>query len=422
MSFKSKIILFTSLILIFVSISRVEHAREITIIEPTTKPNPFLADLSSSFNEYMNEKVGKINVPGAAVCIVKDNQIILLEGYGYKDINTHDSVGIHTVFRLGSVSKSLTSTLAGMLVEDKIISWDDPIQSILPEFNLQLESTTESLTVKHVLSHTTGLIRHAYTNLIEEGKSLDDMLLALSDVHLIGPVGMHYSYQNVAYSVIEKVMAESTGKSFEQLLDEQLFLQMNMKNSSASYEGIVSNIDHASPHYYSRGALRKSKVSKKYYNAAPAGGINSSISDMANLMMGLTGNKPWAIKSETLDSLYAPQIRTYIKYKYFSSWPKMKKAHYGMGFRVLEYDDKNVIYHGGYVNGYRSGIALIPEDNIGICILTNYPGNLAHTGIRDFLNMYLENSEMIDSWQEKSDLLVEDLQPTIKFPEELIYP
>ena len=235
MSLKSKIILFTSLILIFISISRVEHAREITIIEPASIPNPFLLSLSASFDEYMNEKVSKINVPGAAVCIVKDNKIILLEGYGYRDINTRDSVGINTIFRLGSVSKSLTSTLAGMLVEDDIISWDDPIKSILPDFNLQSQSTSESLTVKHVLSHTTGLIRHAYTNLIEEGKSLDDMMLALSDVHLIGPVGVHYSYQNVAYSIIEKVMAASTGKSFEQLLDEKLFLLMNMKNSSASY-------------------------------------------------------------------------------------------------------------------------------------------------------------------------------------------
>lgn len=130
-------------------------------------------------------------------------------------------------------------------------------------------------------------------------------------------------------------------------------------------------------------------------------------------MIAITGQKPWLIDRNTLNDLYTPMVRTHIKYQYFGGWPKVKRSYYGLGFRILNYGDKTVVYHGGYVNGYRAGMAIIPEDNIGICILTNYSGNLANRGIRDFMDLYLKFEEHI---KEYDNMLMAEFSEPDQFP------
>lgn len=378
-----------------------------------TQINPFVNELVMEYDQYLRNQMESKYVPGAAVCIIKDDRIIHMEGYGIKDITTMDSVGIHTVFRLGSVSKSIAATFAGMLMEDQLIDWDNPVNMYIPELKLKSESSTNSLQIKHILSHTTGLIRHTYTNYIEEGKQLDEMIPALGSVNLIGPPGKIYSYQNLAYGMIQPIVEAVTGMDYETALKEKMFKPMNMKNASASYEAIAEDPDVAYPHYYHGGRLKKSIITHKYYNAIAAGGINASIWDMANFMIAITGQKPWLIDRNTLNDLYTPMVRTHIKYQYFGGWPKVKRSYYGLGFRILNYGDKTVVYHGGYVNGYRAGMAIIPEDNIGICILTNYSGNLANRGIRDFMDLYLKFEEHI---KEYDNMLMAEFSEPDQFP------
>jgi beta-lactamase class C len=225
------------------------------------------------------------------------------------------------------------------------------------------------------------------------------MIPALSTVNLISSPGRVYSYQNLAFGLIEPITETVTGMEYETVLQERLFKPLNMKDASASFESIINNSDVAYPHHYYKGKLRKARITRKYYNAAPAGGINASVWDMANFMISITGHKPWVIEEATLEELYRPKIRTYIKYKYFGGWPKMRHSYYGLGFRILDYANKKVVYHGGYVNGYKTGMAIIPEDNIGICILTNYSGSLATKGIRDFIDMYIKYEKYIDDYE-----------------------
>ncbi len=399
MRLKRKHIVFFGLTLLFVGLSDIKQASETALTTPDPQINPIVKALALEYDQYIQEKMLNRHIPGAAICIVKDDKIVYLKGYGIKDITTSDSVGIHTVFRLGSVSKSIAATLTGILVQDSLINWDNTVKSYLPDFRLKTEASTNELNIKHVLSHTTGLIRHSYTNYIEDGKSLEEMIPELSNVNLIGPPGSVYSYQNLAYSLIDPIIETSTGMDYETTLEEKLFKPLNMKNSSASYESIINNPDIAYPHHYYKGGLRKSRITKKYYNAAPAGGVNASIWDMANFLIAINGQKSWVIEQSTLDELFAPQVNTYIKYQYFGGWPKMRKSYYGLGFRILDYGNKKVVYHGGYVNGYKSGMAILPEENIGICILTNYSGNLASRGIRDFIDMYMNYEQYIKDYE-----------------------
>jgi beta-lactamase class C len=120
-------------------------------------PNPYVQRLLHEFEGKMVELLNQTKTPGLAIAIVQDSSILLLKGYGLREVGTQDSVDVHTVFRLASVSKCFAPMLTGLLVEDGLLHWDDRVVQYLPDFKLKSELNTDSLRLTHVLSHTTGL-------------------------------------------------------------------------------------------------------------------------------------------------------------------------------------------------------------------------------------------------------------------------
>src|SRR5579859_3637766 len=132
-------------------------------VEPFRERNPFVGKALKEFEGFIKTALANRQAPGAAVAIVRDTNIIFLKGYGLRDATKPDSVDTRTVFRLGSVSKSVTATLAAVLVNDNVIRWDDRVTKYLPDFRLKSMEATNKLTLRHLLSHTIGLPYHAYT-------------------------------------------------------------------------------------------------------------------------------------------------------------------------------------------------------------------------------------------------------------------
>ncbi len=164
------------------------------IFTASPDPNPYMQEVASAYGDFIENAIKKGMAPGAAVAIVRDTSIIFLKGFGLKQTGTTDSIDVNTVFRLGSVSKSITSVLAGALVSHQLINWDDPIIKYFPEFELKSKEYTQQLTIRNVLSQTTGLPYHAFTNMIEEHLPLDTLLKYLREVDVTEP-GKIYSYQ-----------------------------------------------------------------------------------------------------------------------------------------------------------------------------------------------------------------------------------
>ena len=361
--------------------------------------NPYVAALLKDYEASVNELMKYSGIPGAAIAIVKDSSIIYLKGFGVKMIGKKDSVDYNTVFRIGSVSKCFASVLTGILVQDGILSWNDPIIHHLPDFALKSEEHTELLTVKHVLSHTTGLPYHTFTTAVEDGTDLHTMIKKLRDIKLFGKPGEIYSYQNVAYSVIDEVMHAATDKTYQDLIQEKIFHPLHMKNASVTYDGIIQNGNIAQPHLMRRRTWYPIPVSDKYYNVAPAGGVNASALDMAHWMTALLGNRQDVIKSKTLQEIFKPLVSANSKNRSYRMIGALKGTYYGLGWRILHFPHDTLVYHGGYVNGFRSEVAIHTQDKIAICILSNAPGDVADKGIPLFFQLYNERKDVIKNWE-----------------------
>jgi beta-lactamase class C len=251
--------------------------------------------------------------------------------------------------------------------------------------------------------------------MVEEGIDINTLLCKLSEVDLSTKVGEAYSYQNVAYSLIGEVMKSATGKSYEELMIEKVFDPLHMKTASMNYNAIMGNTNIAKPHKRVRGGKWvPAKITNTYYNVAPAGGINASISDMGNWLMALLGDKQNVITDATLDQMFTPYVKARSKNRNYGRKNHLSDSYYAMGWRVLHYPNDTLIYHGGYVNGYRSEVAINRKEKIGICILANAPGDLADKGIPMFFNMYFEKRDDIKIWFDESNRIKRNTFASIK--------
>lgn len=356
---------------------------EVPLIDDSTAI--FLNQFSSKIEDGMKQR----GIPGGAVVITRGSNVIYQKGLGVKVNRTTDSVDVNTVFRLGSISKGFASILAGTLVEDDLLEWDDPVTDHLPDFELSDTDQTKRVQLNHLLSHTSGLPRHAYTNLVEDGLSLNRIIPRLKQVDLISEEGTQLAYQNAAYAVIEKVIEAYSDTTFGGELKNRLFDPLGMENASTTHNELTESDNKAMPHLFRsrRSGLLPTSITKKYYNAISAGGINASIADMGNWMLMLTGNNPEVITEETLDQIFEP-MATINNRRFSRHWDNVNKSFYGLGWRILNNGDQKVIYHGGYVNGYRSEIAFDKENKIGICILFNSPSSYALQVIPEFFNEF----------------------------------
>jgi len=354
------------------------------------KVDPVLDILLERYESHFKEHLQQSKVPGAALVIVKDTAIVYARGFGYRAEDSNRKVNENTVFRIGSLSKSFAAVLTAILVEEQKLGWNDKVIDYLPDFSLQSIAQTQRIRLWHLLSHTTGLPSHAYTILLDKGIDRNRINEEFSKVALIGKEGITFAYQNVAYALIEDVIQESTGATFESLLREKVFLPLRMYHSSSSYEAIMNQPNKAFPHMFNYRTKQWNKIdiSDRYYDAVAAGGINASVMDMGRYLKLLMGAYPDILSDYTRHILFNPIISTNSERNYYDYWKSVDASYYALGFRVHIYDSDTIIHHGGYVNGYRSELVILPTEKLAMCALFNASSNFASRCVPDFVDLY----------------------------------
>lgn len=314
---------------------------------------------------------------GAGVSVVIDGQIIYEKTFGYSDFQRKIPLEVNSVFRIGSLSKTFTGVLAGILEQDCKISFEDHVKRYIPEFELQNDSFTQQLKLSHLLSHSSGLPYHSYTNLVEAALPIKKIIPYFKDITTLEVPGVQYSYQNAAFALSGEMMSRATGRKISDLFKEELFKPLNMTNTSVDYSSISIRNSTAYPHVKSGDGWSVRKLNKKYYNSIPAGGINISTGDISKFLKLLLGQNPSLISKETLAHITKPYIKTNVTYRYYTKWPMFSDSYYGLGWRIHTFQNETsatmdtLYHHGGMVNGYRSEIAFDPKEEFAICVMFN---------------------------------------------------
>ncbi len=341
----------------------------------------------SEFQQTVEKKIVPY-APGVALAVIADGHVRVLSTYGVKRARSSDLVNTDTLFRLASVSKSFGATAAALLVRDGLVTWDSPITGLLPQVEFSNPRYGEQLTVKNIMSQSTGLPTQTNSNFIEEGQSFDEVVRRLRNVSFICPPGKCYNYQNVTYSLIAPIIQKKTGKTYEQYVTERIFNPLGMHTASFGVAGFKANNNYASPHVGTRKGWAATDVNENYYRFAPAAGINASINDMTRWVLAQLGHNPEVLPPMLLNTVQAKVTRNTPAQNHYGSREGVTDSHYGLGWRVFDYrGDKNFVHHGGGVQGFRSEVVFNRELQIGMVVLTN-TGHLAGDIIFDFLDAY----------------------------------
>lgn len=339
----------------------------------------------------VKSEVTKQGVPGGAYVVVKGNKISALETFGHVDKSNSAKVDADTVFRLASVSKTFAGTIATMLAQEQKLNLSAPVTKYVPKFTLAKKGAADRIQLKHLLSHSSGLMPNAYDNLLHENWSMDKIIGRFDRVKPICKPEKCYGYQNVAFSFIEHAIEASQPKAYPLLLNDRVFKPLDMKRASVGIDVFRQDKNTAKPHLLikktrtskkdSKGNRiyryhwRQSKVTPDFYKVAPAAGVNASINDMAKWLMANMGHKPEVLSDELLKELTTARTKTKkdLRRKH---WRKhLTDAHYGYGWRVYQFKNKPLIYHSGWVAGFVAEVSYSPHLDMGFALLLNAESN-----------------------------------------------
>jgi len=339
------------------------------------------------YEVFFRDLISERDYPAAAFAIVSRDEILHIVATGHTTAARTHPIDTRTAFRLASVSKTFAAEIVGLLVEDGTLNWNDPVTRYVPEF--RIDGDTSQIRIHHLLGQSTGLMPHAYDNLLEHGKNMDTIWRKMSDLSYICEPGKCYGYQNSVFALVDPLVKQATSESYAKQIEKRIFKPLKMETASVGYEAFVSNPNHAEPHTRSRGRWKTIPVQKNYYRAAPAAGVNASILDMSKWLQAQLGSQPDILSASMVQNLQKPRVKTH-RELYRKQWKTMlSDAHYGLGWRIYQLGDEQVIYHGGWVSGFRADIAFSPRRDIGIVVLINAESSGINTLTTRFWQMTL---------------------------------
>jgi len=306
-----------------------------------------------------------LHVPGMAIAVVKDDEVILAHGFGVDNVETNTPVQPDTIFAIGSSTKAFTSTLVGMLVDEGKMDWDDPVSDYLPYFHLNVESTYEKaeVTLRDALSHRSGFTRMGL--LFASGQiPREEVLLDATKAEPYAPLGEKFYYSNVVYMSAGIAAGKVADTDWDTLVRERIFEPLGMDSSTTSVTDAEKDPRLALGYLWDEDLQAyEHKPMRNVDNIGPSGSINSNVLDMAQWLRFLLGRGEYEgnrlISEAKLNETWVTNINI------------TDTVGYGMGWMIREWEGQRVIEHGGNVDGFSAQVALLPESNLGFVLLTN---------------------------------------------------
>jgi len=358
MSIKKK--RFFSFILFFTFIGILNFSAELPI-----------KDLDQSIEKALKDW----NIAGLAIAVVKDGQVVHLQGYGYKNVVDKTSVDENTIFGIGSTSKAFGAATIGVLVHEGKLNWDDKVIDHLPDFQLADPYVTRELTVRDLLCHRSGVETN---DAIWFGSvTRDDIVYKARFLKQAASLRSRFDYHNIMILTAGQVVASVTGKPWDDIVREKIFQPLGMSRTCTSINDFDNYTNVSTPHIPKDEKL----VPVAWLNVdsvGPAGCVNSCAADLArwvqlHLDKGKYGGKEiWNIRIQ--NEMHSPQMIMSPQMTAAAFYKIDKHAHfglYGLGWMMHDYRGKKIVHHGGATDGMGAFIGLIPEDKLGVAVVHN---------------------------------------------------
>jgi beta-lactamase class C len=307
---------------------------------------------------------------GLAVGVVENGEIRFLKGYGETVAGSGEQVTTDTVFRWASLSKGVAGDMVALLADRGKLSLYEPVAKYSASLRLP-GGNEQKATVSDVLSHRLGLFGHANDSKLEDGMDPRFLRASLAQLNSICPPGSCWAYQNVAYDASAEIVEKVTGKSYAEAVREHLFGPLGMTSASMSREGLVTARRWARPHVGGKNS-KPVEVAEPYYRVPAAGGVNSTIKDLAIWMQAQMGLEPGVLSPRVLEAVQTARVRTPGELGRMRKFrERVRTAAYGLGWRIYDYSGHRVVAHRGGVRGYRSLIMFDPALKSGVVALWN---------------------------------------------------
>jgi CubicO group peptidase (beta-lactamase class C family) len=359
-----------------------------SIAQNADKPN-FVRD---SLDKYVARGLKNWQTPGVAIGIVKEGKVVLLKGYGVCEANKAEKVDEHTLFMIGSNTKAFTGTLLALLEQEQRCSLQDKVQKWLPDFQMKDAWIAKELNLTDIVSHRIGMETF-------QGDFMywTSNLSTQQAIEKFGKLTPQYGFRtkwgycNLGFTIAGECIQKISGKSWADLLKEKIFTPLAMNRTIALSANISQATNTAKAHTVVENQLKLLPYCK-IDNLAPAGSISSSVADMSHWLLAQLDSGKYqgntVIPFNALQTTREPQS---ILGRTGHRFNKKHYALYALGWELEDYEGREIISHTGGVNGFVTSVTLVPEEKLGIVILTNTDENGLFVSLKDeILDAYLQ--------------------------------
>jgi CubicO group peptidase (beta-lactamase class C family) len=351
-------------------------------------PTPASAAAPADLDDYVARVMRTFEVPGLALAIVKDGEVVAAKGYGVRKLGEPASVDPQTLFGIASNTKVFTAVALGLLVEEGKLAWDAPVISYLPWFRLSDPYVTRELTVRDLLVHRSGLGLGAGDLLWwpESTYTRQEIARRLKDLPLATSFRSAYAYDNVLYLVAGEVIEAVGGQSWEDFVAARILKKVGMTRSNVRHSAATAGGNVATPHASVDGKVRVIRAFESD-NTNPAGGINSNAEDMARWMNVMLAKGQLPDGSRLFSERTYRQLTTLVTPMTIPQVPGELAAlqpnflGYALGLNVVDFRGRKVLMHTGGLPGYVSKVFWVPDAQLGIAVLTNQEAGAAFDSI-----------------------------------------
>src|SRR5579885_2666904 len=316
------------------------------------------------FDSFAEQALKDWKCAGFAIAVVQDGKVILSKGYGLRDVKNQKPVTTKTIFAIGSSTKSFTVTSLAALADQGKLDWDRPVREYLPDFRMMDQFASERMTPRDLVTHRSGLPRHDLM-WYSSPWTRQDIFERLRYLEPSKDFRTTFQYQNLMFM---------TAGYLEEHVRKTILNPLDMASTNFSVTDSQKSPDYSLPYSVVKENIKEIPF-QNIDTIGPAGSINSNVEDMIKYVQMHLAKGKGVISEKNEAQMISPQMSI--------SGPGNDKelgpSSYGMGFFLTTYRGHYLVHHGGNIDGFSALVTFMPQDNIGMVILTNQNGSTVPT-------------------------------------------